>query len=98
MTLSASWSEVYPGNVTVRCTAGPVTFEVVEDRGGAAAFWSDLGRVLAADPAHVAAQARRGYGLYRDHANGKSVNGEDIPLWDNASPEVQDHWIAAFSG
>lgn len=96
MTLSANWDN--DGHVAVRCTSGPVTFEVTEDKGSAAAFWSQLGRVLAVNRSHVEAQAALAYNRYRDHAHGESVHGEPLPHWDETHPEIRDHWIAAVGG
>lgn len=84
--------------VKVQCTYGPTLFSVEEDERSAAAFWSQLGRLLAEKPEHAHARAREGYQRYVEHSGGKSVHGEDLPDWDSQSDEVRQHWIAAFSG
>lgn len=101
MTLSANWNQAE--HMVVRCTYGPTTFEVVEDKNGARAFWSSLGRLLAQDRAHVEMQAELAYSRYRDHAEGKSVHGEPLPSWADLGMQeggsaVREHWIAALGG
>jgi hypothetical protein len=85
-------------NVTIHCTYGPVTFQVSEHEGHVAHFWWQLGKLLAEDPAHREAHAEAAYMRYCAHAGGKSVHGEDLPLWGDAPEEVREHWRAAVSG
>lgn len=98
MTLWASRDEHRPEIIGVQCTYGPITFKVEEHEGHVGVFWSELGRLLAANPAHAEARAHQAYNRYREHASGKSVHGEDLPIWEDADPAVQEHWIAALSG
>jgi hypothetical protein len=86
-------------SVVVRTTYGPITNEVTEDPGHLRSFWGELGRLLreiehgpdAPEPAQLAFEA------YARHANGANVFGGDIPPWDEAGDDVQEHWRAALA-
>lgn len=96
MTLWASRDAHRPEIIGVQCTYGPITFKVEEQEGHVASFWSELGRVLASNPAHTEARARAGYGR---HADRMSAQKEvPFPKWENLDQEERDHWIAVFSG
>jgi hypothetical protein len=102
MTLSAQWADSsghLKDDVIVRTTYGPVTNEVSENHQHVAAFWAQLGRLLAERPEHREARGRVMYERYADHADGRSaVTGEPLPAWDEAEEEIREHWRHAAAG
>ena len=78
----------------VRTTYGPVTNEVVEHPSHARSFAGQLG-ALCDDVEGRAPAAQRAYEAYVTSCGGKSVRGDDLPGWDDQSPELRGHWEAA---
>ena len=35
------------------------------------------------------------YGAYLASCGGKSIRGEELPSWDDQTPEIREHWRAA---
>ena len=35
------------------------------------------------------------YEAYSEHCGRKSINGDDLPSWDEQRPEIRAHWEAA---
>jgi len=41
-------------------------------------------------------RAKAGYDRYFDDCGGRSVHGEQLPLWEDQHEDVRAHWTAAF--
>lgn len=97
MTLWASRDASRPENIRVQCTSGSVTVQVEEHEGHVGVFWSELGRLLAANPAHAEARARAAYERYMKHCE---EGGEDSGSWswEMLDQAGRDHWVAALRG
>lgn len=80
--------------VTVHAVHGGVSVQVKEYRGHALNFWHELGRLVIDDNAD---RARAGYGRYLASCSGISVNGDQLPPWDELPEKIQEHWTAAFT-
>lgn len=84
--------------IKVQFTYGPAAVQLTEDEAHVGAFWAELGRLLAENPEHREAHARKAYERYAKHAAGVSVHGEPLPLWEEQQEEVREHWRHAISG
>lgn len=98
MTLTASRDEREPANIRVRTTYGPVTNEVVEAEGHVASFWSQLGRLLAQNPAHAEARARAAYERYMHHCEATGETLSSGWSWEGLDQAGREHWTEALRG
>lgn len=97
MTLWASRDAQRPEIIGVQCTYGPVTFKVEEHEGHVASFWSELGRLLAANPAHAEQRARAAYERYMLHVEEAGEEPGEWS-WEGLDQAGRDHWVKALSG
>lgn len=80
--------------ITVSVTYGPVSVDVVEDRGHLRSFWGQLGRLIG--EADGKEPGQRAYERYREHVGGVGLaHGDPLPGWEENEQKYRDAWAHA---
>jgi hypothetical protein len=96
--MTVSVSKLSNESVRFQFTYGPIGATLDEHVGHAASFSAQLAQLVSAmAPEYAEQEAARRYSRYCQSCEWKSVDGDDLPSWENMPEKIRAHWRATVA-